>query len=70
METEQIRRVVGSDVEWALDNDYAAVRVASWSGGPISAGSALRAQIDQLADQVIREFKLPALKEEELFVSA
>jgi pilus assembly protein CpaE len=70
LETEQIRRVVGSDVEWALDNDYAAVRQAAWSGGPISTSSALRAQIDQLADQVIREFKLPALKDEELFVSA
>jgi pilus assembly protein CpaE len=70
LETEQIRRVVGSEVEWALDNDYAAVRQAAWSGGPISASSALRAQIDQLADQVIREFKLPALKEEELFASA
>jgi pilus assembly protein CpaE len=70
LETEQIRRVVGSEVEWALDNDYAAVRQAAWSGGPISASSALRAQIDQLADQVIREFKLPALKEEELIASA
>jgi pilus assembly protein CpaE len=70
LETEQIRRVVGSDVEWALDNDYAAVRQAAWSGGPISATSALRAQIDQLADQVIREFQLPALREEELFTSA
>lgn len=70
LETEQIRRVVGSEVEWALDNDYAAVRQAAWSGGPISTNSALRAQIDQLADQVIREFKLPALKEEELFASA
>ncbi|MDA0203813.1 MAG: hypothetical protein O3A53_12305 [Acidobacteria bacterium] len=70
LETEQIRRVVGSEVEWALDNDYAAVRQAAWSGGPIAAGSALRSQIDQLADQLIREFKLPALKEEELFASA
>lgn len=69
LETDQIRRVVGSDVEWALDNDYAAVRQASWSGGPISANSALRAQIDQLADQVIQEFQLPALTEEELFTS-
>lgn len=70
LETEQIRRVVGSEVEWALDNDYAAVRQAAWSGGPISASSALRAQIDQLADQVIREFKLPALKGEGPFISA
>ena len=70
LETEQIRRVVGSNVEWALDNDYAAVRHAAWSGGPISANSALRAQIDQLADQVIREFRLPALHEEEFFASA
>lgn len=70
LETEQIRRVVGSNVEWALDNDYAAVRQAAWCGGPISASSALRAQIDQLADQVIREFRLPALQEEEFFASA
>ena len=70
LETEQIRRVVGTEVEWALDNDYASVREAAWSGGPISANSAIRAQIDQLADQIIRAFKLPAEKEEELFASA
>ena len=69
LETEQIKRVVGVDVEWALDNDYAAVRQASWSGGPISTASALRAQIDQLADQIITQFELPAVREEALLAS-
>lgn len=64
LETEQIKRVVGSDVDWALDNDYAAVRQASWSGGPISTTSALRAQLDQLADQLISQYDLPAKQEE------
>lgn len=64
LETEQIRRVVGLDIDWALDNDYAAVRQASWSGGPISTTSALRAQLDQLADQLISQYDLPAVQEE------
>lgn len=69
LETEQIHRVVGAEVDWALDNDYAAVRQAAWSGGPISPNSVLRAQIDQLADQIISQFKLPAVKEERVFAA-
>lgn len=64
LDVPQVQKLVGVDVEWALDNDYAAVRKAAWSGGPIPRESALRKQMQQLAVQMVDSLSIATSRPE------
>ena len=50
---EDIGRIVGVPVSWALDNDYAALRDAVWNGGLVEEGSTLAAQLRKLGRSIM-----------------
>jgi Flp pilus assembly CpaE family ATPase len=55
---EDVGRIVGVPVSWALDNDYAALRDATWNGGLVKEGSALARQLFELGSSVMRSDSL------------
>ncbi len=55
LQTAHVADVVGVPVVWTLDNDYAALREATWSGGLVPAPSALARQLREFGAQIIGE---------------
>lgn len=58
LENRHIERIVGAKVEWAIDNDYAAVRKAAWEGGLVAPDTALWQQTGQLAEELLKDLAL------------
>ena len=58
LENRHIERIVGAKVEWAIDNDYAAVRKAAWEGGLVEPDTPLSDQTRQLADELLQDLQL------------
>ncbi len=52
---EQIEKITGLPVQWALDNDYRAVTEAALRGGLVPRDTALFQQLEQLGELVVRE---------------
>ena len=56
---EQIEKITGVPVQWALDNDYRAVTEAALRGGLVPRSTALFQQLEQLGDLVLKELGAP-----------
>ena len=59
-----IERIVGAKVEWAIDNDYAAVRKAAWEGGLVAPDTALAQQTEHLSAEIAESMRLAPATEE------
>lgn len=59
LQTDHVGEVVGIPVTWTLDNDYAALREATWSGGLVPQQAALAQQLQDLGSQIIHEADAP-----------
>ena len=75
LKNQHVERIVGAKVDWAIDNDYPAVRRASWQGGLVSPESALAAQTAQLGLEIVKDLRVveeptPASDTESLAVTA
>lgn len=57
---EQIEKITGVPVQWALDNDYRAVTEAALRGGLVPRNTALFQQLEQLGDLVLKELGVPS----------
>lgn len=58
LDNRTIERIVGWPIEWAIDNDYEAVRRAAWEGGLVQSPSALAEQTQQLGLEIVKDLKL------------
>jgi len=58
LENRHIERIVGAKVEWAIDNDYPAVRKAAWEGGLVDKETALAQQTSHLAEELLERMLL------------
>ena len=56
VETRHIEQITGLPAEWALDNDYPAVRGAALRGGLVSADTALAQQLGHFSAHLTEEF--------------
>jgi hypothetical protein len=50
---QDVGKIVGVPVSWALNNDYAALRDAVWNGGLVQDGSELAKQLRELGWSVM-----------------
>lgn len=60
---EQIQKITGVPVQWALDNDYRAVTRAALRGGLVPSDTNLSQQLEQLGGLVMQELGLSAAAE-------
>ena len=58
LDTPQVERIVGAQVEWVLDNDYEAVRRAAWNGGLVASSTALAQQTQELGVEIVKGLKI------------
>ena len=62
VETRHVEQITGLPAEWALDNDYPAVRGAAWRGGLVASDTPLAQQLGHLSAHLVEELgeELPA----------
>lgn len=62
VETRHVEQITGLPAEWALDNDYPAVRGAAWRGGLVASDTALAQQLGHFSAHLVEELgeELPA----------
>ena len=56
LDAQQIERITGVPVQWALDNDYRAVAEAAMRGGLVPRNTALAQQLEHLGELILEEF--------------